>query len=68
MHRVYRSADCHHLRHRLPTGTRAFDVHDERHVGRVRAVMWNGDHRVEFDNGTVTDIPERRVRRATEGK
>lgn len=57
-----------HMIGRLPTGTRVYDVHDERHVGRLDAIMWNNDHRVTFDNGLRADIPKARVRRAKEGE
>lgn len=60
-------AESWHTRRQLPTGTRAYDEHDERHVGRVDAVLWNRDHRITFDNGTRADVPQRRVRRAAEG-
>lgn len=56
-----------HMRGRLKTGTRVYDVHDERHIGRLDAIFASGDHRVTFDNGLCADIPARRIRKAKEG-
>lgn len=61
-----RNADSWHMRGRLPTGTRIYDIHDERHVGRVDAVMLDGSYRVTFDNGWRGDIPQHRARKAEE--
>ena len=57
-------ADSFHMRGRFPTGTRIYDVADERHIGRVDAILWNGCYRVTFDNGFRGDIKRAKARRA----
>ena len=57
-----------HMIKAVPTGSRVYDVHDERHVGRVDAMLEGGHiYRVTFDNGTRADIPKHRVRKAAKG-
>lgn len=63
MARVTRHADSWHVRGQLKTGTRVYDVHDERHEGRIDAVLNLNTYRVTFDNGLRADIPKRRIRR-----
>lgn len=55
------------VRRILPSGTRIYDAHDPRHIGRIDARLWNGDYRVTFDNGLRADIPPQRIRRAAPG-
>jgi len=63
MSRAYRHADSWHVRGQFPTGTRVYDVQDERHQGRVDAFL-DGKYRVTFDNGFRGDIPRARARKA----
>lgn len=63
-------ATCHaeswHVRGDFRIGTRVYDSHDERHVGRVDALIWGNTYRVTFDNGWRGDIPKHRARKAEE--
>ena len=53
------------IRHPLASGTRVFDVHDERHIARIDARMWDGTYRVTFDTGMRGEIAAQDVRLAT---
>ena len=64
--RATRHAESWHVRGQFKTGARIYDAHDERHIGRVDALLWGGVYRVTFDNGLRGDIPKARAKPAIE--